>query len=322
MAFHLWDISEVYSNEDGTMQFIELFTSSPSETQIINHTITFDPDEGSNNTFNVPSNLSGSTAGKSLLFATEAFSSVVDPDYIIPDNFLDPNGGKLIVFGTTVDTLTFASLPLTGTQSLNGSGSTVMYSPTNFAGDSLMFGTGGNNNMNGGAGKDNMSGLGGADTVNGGVGNDTMDGGSGSDRLIGSDGNDRLVGGTGKDNLNGGAGADRLTWDALDTKVDGGSGTDTLLAGVDLVLSTFSGTKLVNTEKIDMTNGAMTTLTGLTKNAVLNIGSGNTLTVLGDAGDTVSLSGWTYGGVEGNFETYTRGAAILMVEVELNVVVP
>jgi hypothetical protein len=31
-AFHLWTISEVYSNSDGSVQFIELFTPSVGQT--------------------------------------------------------------------------------------------------------------------------------------------------------------------------------------------------------------------------------------------------------------------------------------------------
>ena len=39
-AFHLWDFSEVYSNADGSVQFIELFVASNGEQFTRNQRIT------------------------------------------------------------------------------------------------------------------------------------------------------------------------------------------------------------------------------------------------------------------------------------------
>jgi serralysin len=190
MAFHLWTISEVYSNTDGSVQFIELFTTASSETEIAGHAISFTPTGGSTATYVVPSGLTSSTTDKSLLFATEGFAALglVTPDYIIPDGFLSVAGGTLNVF--SVDSLTFSSLPTDGTNSLNGSGVAGINSPTNFAGatgmiqSNVISGDDGPNNLPGTAGDDVFSTGGGNDTLSGLAGNDTLDGGMGADTAI------------------------------------------------------------------------------------------------------------------------------------------
>jgi Ca2+-binding RTX toxin-like protein len=326
MAFHFYDIVEIYSNADGTQQFIELRTTATGQNFLQGHQIRFTNGD-TTNTFTFNHNLlptTKSTANTTVLIATEGWAGLglVTPDYIVPNNFLVTTGGT-INFGLNADTDTFSILPTTDNLSENRAGTESVYSPTNFAGDSLMFGKNTNNNMSGGAGKDNMSGLGGNDTLNGGVGNDSLNGGSGADSLVGGDGSDVLVGGTGADRLNGGNNNDRLTWDALDAKTDGGANTDTLLLGESLDLTALANTKLLNIEKIDMTGGAPDSVLTLNKSEVLAIGSGNTLTVLGDDGDTVSLTDvWMEGATADGFTTWTRGTAILRVEEGLSVLLP
>jgi Ca2+-binding RTX toxin-like protein len=324
MAFHQWEITEVYSNEDGSMQFIELFTTGSNERFIADHTITFNPDTGDTRTYTVPTDLTSGTAGKRLLFATEAFSDVVDADFILPDGFLDPDGGNLIVFGVTVDSLDFDALPLTGTQSLNGSGGVVTYSPTNFVGDSVMIGTNAGTNMSGGAGKDDISGLGGHDTLNGGVDHDILDGGSGNDRLIGGTGNDILDGGAGTDNLNGGDGKDVLVWGAGDI-LNGGVGTDRMRivdASVDLSNNVDNpNSRLLDIEQVDLRGNGDQVLT-LAKKDVLAMSTTDKIKIFGDAGDTVEIVGEQGEGTDlGNgFFRYTVDTAILDVAADITVV--
>jgi Ca2+-binding RTX toxin-like protein len=58
---------------------------------------------------------------------------------------------------------------------------------------------------------------------------DTLTGGGGADTLTGGDGADVLDGGTGSDQQRGEAGDDRIVYDAADTVIDGGAGSDTLV---------------------------------------------------------------------------------------------
>jgi len=140
-TFHSWEINELYSNADGSIQFIELFESkgdddshllftdnaqlSSSDGLITNLMASFPND--------LPSNL---TANKFFLIATTGFTELdgaVTPDYILPDEFLFPCGGS-VDFGLGVSMMTHGALPIDGVFSLNADGSTGTNSPTNFAG--------------------------------------------------------------------------------------------------------------------------------------------------------------------------------------------
>ncbi|HEX3601324.1 MAG TPA: hypothetical protein VHU84_14325 [Lacipirellulaceae bacterium] len=69
-AFHLWQVKEVFSNSDGSVQFVEMFDSFSGEIFTSGMTLTANSD-GNIKTFTFPSNLSHSTPG-SLLIATMA----------------------------------------------------------------------------------------------------------------------------------------------------------------------------------------------------------------------------------------------------------
>ena len=126
--FHLWQITEVYSNASGTVQFIELTALSGGQQFLAGHTIT-----GAGN-FTFPSNLPSDTAGRKFLVGTSGFAAlnVVAPDYIVPNNFLAlPNG--MINFAN-VNVVNYTNLPADGVLSIDQSGATATNSPTNFAG--------------------------------------------------------------------------------------------------------------------------------------------------------------------------------------------
>jgi Ca2+-binding RTX toxin-like protein len=130
-----------------------------------------------------------------------------------------------------------------------------------------------------------------------------------------------LDGKAGADILNGMAGNDILVWGAPDT-FNGGVGTDTLrlLAG-NLNLTQVVNTKITGIETFNMTGANNNTLT-LNINDVLSFSTTtNTLTVLGNAGDTVNLMGaFTLFSTVGNFETWKNGSALVKIELELNVI--
>src|SRR5262249_47659026 len=81
----------------------------------------------------------------------------------------------------------------------------------------------------GGAGNDILTGGSGGDQLFGQGGNDTLLGKNGGDQLFGGDGNDTLTGGDADDLAFGQAGNDRMIWNpGDDTDLnEGGAGTDT-----------------------------------------------------------------------------------------------
>jgi len=127
-SFHLWDINEVYSNADGSVQFIELFTSSGGQQFVSGHTIT---STGAAD-FTFPSNSPSPTAGHHLLIATGDINGVT-PDFTIPANFLTTGPGTVNFVGA--DSLPYSFLPINGFSSIDGNGDIVTSAtPTNFSG--------------------------------------------------------------------------------------------------------------------------------------------------------------------------------------------
>ena len=232
MSFHFFHINEVYSNADGTVQFIEFVGDSVGQDQWATQTMTSTGADDYTFASNLPSS---STLGKSVLVATQGFADLglVTPDYIIPDDFLSVSGGTLTFIG--MDSITFGALP-GGTQSINGSGAVGTNSPTNFDGDSAsipgnpIVGTATSNTLSGTNARDYMFGIGGNDTLNGRGGNDTADGGTGNDILIGGVGNDTLIGGAGLDTVSYQSATAGITLNLALTgaQATGGAGSDRL----------------------------------------------------------------------------------------------
>ncbi len=151
---HLWEIKEVYSNADGSVQYIELFTPSGSQNSVNGFQVTATWAGGAqSNTFTFGTNIVGSTTNKHLLIATDGFSALcggVTPNFNLPDDntgnfFFDPAAvGDITISFVRVDSITFsnASLPKNGhdsltDQNLGGAANLVAgaSSPTNFTGN-------------------------------------------------------------------------------------------------------------------------------------------------------------------------------------------
>ncbi|MCL1629536.1 VCBS domain-containing protein [Roseibaca sp. V10] len=170
----------------------------------------------------------------------------------------------------------------------------------------------------------------GAATEIGTVGNDVLTGASARDVLIGGTGNDTLEGAGGADVLRGGAGDDMISIVDLGfDRVDGGNGRDTLkLTGIGLTLDlgALDNTSLKSIEAIDL-NGGGNALT-LSPLELFRLAEGaNTLRVIGESDDAVTLSGsiWSQGAdiSEGNvtYAVYTNGNATFEVASDVVVVV-
>jgi hypothetical protein len=144
-SFHLWRINEIYSNADGSVQFVELTTTSTGQQFLSGHTITCT--QGSlTHSYTFPNDLlviagdpyygggEGGTANASFLIATQGFAAlgIVQPDYVVPNGFLFTTNATLNFAG--VDFVSYASLPTDGSLSINRAGTTAVNSPKNFAG--------------------------------------------------------------------------------------------------------------------------------------------------------------------------------------------
>jgi hypothetical protein len=157
-AFHQWAIKEVYTNADGSVQFVELFTTAPREGLLTTHDIVITSD-GVAKTVTFNHDLAGSTASKHFLVATPGFGSIaggVTPDYTpTSGNLFNPNAANIkFDFAHEFDVLevTGSQIPKDGINSLHDADTTYLgpdvlstgpNSPTNFAGATGNLGGGG-----------------------------------------------------------------------------------------------------------------------------------------------------------------------------------
>ncbi len=133
-----WQLSAIYSNTDGAVQYIEMTSLGADQGRLKNQTLK-SYSSGSVDNFIFNENLIGETAGMSLLLATSGFYKLtgLQPDYIIPDRFISVAGGRL-EFANGVDSFEFIKqkLPLNGSQALSRSGEPTLARATNFSGQS------------------------------------------------------------------------------------------------------------------------------------------------------------------------------------------
>ena len=134
-SFHLFFMTQVYTNASGSVQFLELTALTGEQQFVASHTLRVSGG-GVSNSFTIPTNLPGDTSGRKYLFGTQSFAAlnIVKPDYIVPDNFF-PIGGGTITYAEGADSWTYTALPVDGTLAFNRDGSTATNSPVNFAGN-------------------------------------------------------------------------------------------------------------------------------------------------------------------------------------------
>ena len=137
-AFHLFQIEQLYSNADGTVQFIVLHEAGNANGENLWAGNTFTSTHaGVTRSFTFPANLpSSATGGKRVLIATQGFAALnlVAPNYVIPNGFLATDGATVSYAG--VDFVTYASLPTDGVRAISRSGALIQNLATNFAGAS------------------------------------------------------------------------------------------------------------------------------------------------------------------------------------------
>jgi hypothetical protein len=137
-SFHLFRIEQIYSNADGTVQFVVLHESfgANGENFWAGQSL-MATGGGATRTFTFPSNLpSSATAGRRVLVATQGFAAlgIVTPDYVIPNGFLSTGAGS--VNFANVDIVGYGSLPTDGVNAINHATQSVPNLATNFAGQS------------------------------------------------------------------------------------------------------------------------------------------------------------------------------------------
>jgi hypothetical protein len=167
-SFHTWVIEQLYSNADGTIQYVMLHESAgfDGESFLNGYTLT-STHAGVTKTFTFTKALPGTaTAGRRFLIATQGYADLASksatpgmgmspplyyypppppppppqppvvangqPDFVMPNGFLATDGGTLNYAG--VDQMTYAALPTDGLNALNRAGTTGPATPMNFAG--------------------------------------------------------------------------------------------------------------------------------------------------------------------------------------------
>jgi len=156
-------------------------------------------------------------------------------------------------------------------------------------------------------------------------GDDIFTGTRAAESFEGGDGNDRMIGRGGADWFDGGAGNDyiRISDDTFQW-IDGGSGTDTLgLAGsgfnLDLssVIDKIQGIEIIGLYGVGDNSLTLTAQDVIDLSATMN--TSRPLKIKGNAGDSVTglSSGWTDGGIRGNFHEYTQGDAVVLIGVDV-----
>jgi hypothetical protein len=141
-TFHLWTIEEAFTNEDGTIQYVEFRTTSDFQNLMSGHVLQAQLGATVLHAFTFPSNLpSTATANHFFLVATPAFATVtgVAPDYVLPPTrFLERATNTLTLVAAVTPAFVFApgTLPTDGIHSLTsvaGMVQVTVATPTNFA---------------------------------------------------------------------------------------------------------------------------------------------------------------------------------------------
>lgn len=134
---HLWRFNEIFSSEDGAVQFIELreCCGAEEEVRLLNKWI---ESAATGVRFTFPEDIECCTSRRHLLLANAAFAELPGappPDYVLPDDFFDLHADTLSYWRYNKAIFPFeeGQLPLDGLRSLAGDYTTAVNTPTNYA---------------------------------------------------------------------------------------------------------------------------------------------------------------------------------------------
>ncbi len=147
-TFHTYQIDELFSTADGSVQYVvlhEVFGAN-GQNLLTGHTLTSTAGAATK-TFVFPNDLPGGmndgygmqpapTAFTRVLIATQSFAALnlVKPDYVVPDGFLPLANGTVNYAG--VDQVSYAALPTDGVTAIMRTGAMQPNVATDFAGQS------------------------------------------------------------------------------------------------------------------------------------------------------------------------------------------
>ena len=134
-----FQISQVYSNDDGRVQFVMVHDSGRNDCDANEAAWSglslVSTGSGPQHTYVFPANLpTCKTSGRNILIATQTFASLglVTPDYVIPDGFAQIPGGTLTFAG--ISSVTYTALPSDGTHAIDAAGTVIQNQAINLAG--------------------------------------------------------------------------------------------------------------------------------------------------------------------------------------------
>jgi len=150
-TFHTYQIQQIFSNADGSIQYLVLHEVIGFNGQefLVGHTLFATPAMGMTQQFPFPNNLpSDNTAGTHVLIATQGFAAlgIVKPDYVVPNGFFPLSG---TINYALVDQVTYAGLPTDGVHAIDRNGAVIPNLATNFAGQSASVSAAGSVNYQG-----------------------------------------------------------------------------------------------------------------------------------------------------------------------------
>src|SRR5262245_1764358 len=135
-----FQIEEIYSNADGSVQYVVLHEADGANGLQGLHGVALTVSySGFAKTYHftndLPSNL---TADRRVLIATQGFAALtlIAPDYVLPNQFLATDAATLNFAGS--DQVAYASLPTDGTNALTRFGTSTTNLATNFAGQAAV----------------------------------------------------------------------------------------------------------------------------------------------------------------------------------------
>ncbi len=154
--FHTFKIEELYSNADGSVQFVVLHESQNMDGEsFLTGVPLISTSAGGTNSFVFEKDLGRhdemcggyydmcmptATANKRVLIGSVGFAALglIKADYVIPNGFLATDGGTVNYGG--VDSITYVALPTDGANALYRDGTTHQNLATNFGGAAASVG--------------------------------------------------------------------------------------------------------------------------------------------------------------------------------------
>ncbi|WP_374347175.1 calcium-binding protein [Phenylobacterium sp.] len=194
-----------------------------------------------------------------------------------------------------------------------GQGDDLIFEAGGGLGRDYIRGEEGNDRLYGGADFDDINGNQGNDTAYGGAGddwavggkdNDLLYGDAGADIVYGNLGNDTCYGGEGDDVVRGGQGDDTVSGDAGGDWLSGDRGNDTLAGGAGAdIFNFFAGAggdrvtdfNAAEGDKVRIEGGASYALRQVGADTVIDLGGGDTLTLVGVNSSSLP-TGWIFTG--------------------------